>query len=52
MGEIKTITKVPVGAVALLGAAIEAVLGLIFGIIAATGIGVGVSTSPVLLLAE
>ena len=29
MGELKTITKIPVGAVALMGAVISAILGLI-----------------------
>ena len=31
MGEIKTITKIPVGAVALMGAVYYAILGLIRG---------------------
>jgi hypothetical protein len=44
MGEVKTITKIPVRAVALMGGAIEAILGLIVGIIKAIGIGAGVST--------
>ena len=35
MGELKTITKVPVGAVAFMGAVIYAILGLISGIISA-----------------
>jgi|GEM_PF-5899988 len=40
MGEVKTITRVPVRAVALMGAIIEAVLGLISGIITAISIDV------------
>jgi hypothetical protein len=51
MGDIKTITKIPVGAAALMGAAIYAVLGLIGGIIAAIGIGVGASLVPTSALA-
>jgi hypothetical protein len=41
MGDVKTITKIPVGAAALIGGAIYAVLGLIGGILAAIGIGIG-----------
>ena len=43
MGELKTITKIPVGAVALMGAVLYAILGLISGIISAIGIAIGVS---------
>ena len=44
MGEVKTIARVPVRAVALMGAIIEAVLGLISGIITAISIDVALST--------
>ena len=44
MGEVKTITRVPVRALALMGAVIEAVLGLISGIITAISIDVALST--------
>ena len=44
MGEVKTIIKIPVRAVALMGGAIEAILGLIVGIIKAIGIGAGAPT--------
>ena len=43
IGELKTITKIPVGAVALMGAVLYAILGLISGIISAIGIAIGVS---------
>jgi len=39
MGEIKTTTNVPVGAIALMGAVIYAALGLIAGILSAIGLG-------------
>jgi hypothetical protein len=42
MGEVKTITMVPVRPVALMGGAIEAVIGLIYGVIAAIGVGGGI----------
>ena len=51
MGDVKTITKIPVGAAALMGAAIYAVLGLIGGILAAIGIGIGASLVPTSALA-
>ncbi|MEI7827633.1 MAG: hypothetical protein WCI87_07570 [Euryarchaeota archaeon] len=43
MGDIKTITSVPVGAFAMMYAALQAVLGLIFGIIYAIIILAGVA---------
>ena len=43
MGEVKTITKIPVRAVALMGAVLSAILGLISGIIRAIVIATGVS---------
>ena len=49
MGELKTITKIPVGAVALMGAVIYAILGLISGIISAIGIAIGVSAIQIAL---
>ncbi|MGZ4923009.1 MAG: hypothetical protein ACXV5H_03430 [Halobacteriota archaeon] len=51
MGDIKTITKIPVGAVALIGGAIYAVLGLIGGILVAFGFGIGTSLVPTSALA-
>jgi tetrahydromethanopterin S-methyltransferase subunit C len=52
MGEVKTITMVPVRPVALMGGAIEAVVGLIYGIhfwavIAVFGIGGGIMAPEV-----
>ena len=46
MGEMKTITKIPVGAIALMAAVIGAVLGLIEGIISAIGIAAFTSALP------
>lgn len=43
MVEVKTITKIPVGAIALMGALISAVLGLISGVLSAISIAIGVS---------
>lgn len=43
---MKTITNVPVRAIALMGAVIYAVLGLIAGILSAIGLGVVGSTLP------
>jgi len=52
MGDVKTITKIPVGAAALMGAAIYAVLGLIGGTLQLLASELGPRLSPLQLLQE
>jgi len=49
MTEVKTVSKIPVGAVALMGATIEAVISFIYGVISAIFILVGTANLNSLL---